>query len=64
MEQELIRVDRRYRLACSKKKSISACSAIMYQKLEQYAKLVCRIFCSILKLNLYTSLSQELPMFG
>ena len=49
MEQELIRVDRRYRLACSKKKSISACSAIMYQKLEQYAKLVCRIFCSILQ---------------
>eukprot|EP00112_Aurelia_sp_Birch-Aquarium-sp1_P003297 Seg1367.4 transcript_id=Seg1367.4/GoldUCD/mRNA.D3Y31 product="Ankyrin repeat domain-containing protein 11" protein_id=Seg1367.4/GoldUCD/D3Y31 len=39
MEQELIRVERRYRLACSKKKSISACSAIMYQKLEQYAKL-------------------------
>jgi len=38
MEQELIRVESRFRGTCGNKKAINACSAIMYQKMEQYAK--------------------------
>eukprot|EP00795_Rhopilema_esculentum_P001545 gene1545-15994_t len=39
MEQELVRVESRYQSMCKNRKVISACSTVMYQKLEQYSKL-------------------------
>eukprot|EP00794_Sanderia_malayensis_P019119 gene19119-21036_t len=39
MEQELLRVESKVQLACSNRKPISACSAVMYETLQQYAKL-------------------------